>query len=418
METAQVNRVKLEYEVVGAGEPVLLVSPVLADGFLPLLSERVLSDRHQLIRYHKRGWLGSTRTPGPVTIADHAADAAALLEHLGIRRAHIAGHSSGAAVALQLALDHPEVVQTLCLLEPSLLAVPSAEGFFKRAQPAFDAYAAGRHDVAVAIFMSVVSGLDWEQCRAVLDARIPGAVAQAIQDADTFFGVELPALTEWAFTAHDAATIRQPVLSVVGTKTEPLWVEVASRLRAWLPALEECRVDGAGHLLHIQRPALVAQAIADFLGRNPMPSTALSKAQEQVAELKKMFAATAEARAERQRAKPLYERLGGRAALEPVVADIIELHFTEEITKPIMNGVDKQKLIRLVVEWLCRASGGAEKYTGRDMVSAHAHLNMTDVHFMAAGDQVMRVLTKYEVPEPEAQEVLCAIVAHHDDVVR
>jgi hemoglobin len=131
-----------------------------------------------------------------------------------------------------------------------------------------------------------------------------------------------------------------------------------------------------------------------------------------------MMAATADARSARQRAKPLYERLGGRAGLEPVVADIIELHFTEEITKPLTKGVDKQKLVRLVVEWLCRASGGAEKYTGRDMVSAHAHLNMTDVHFIAAGDQIMRVLAKYKVPEPEQQEVLCAIVAHHDDVIR
>ena len=36
MEIATVNGVELEYEVVGSGEPVLLISPVLADGFLPL----------------------------------------------------------------------------------------------------------------------------------------------------------------------------------------------------------------------------------------------------------------------------------------------------------------------------------------------------------------------------------------------
>src|SRR5450759_41313 len=108
MESAKVNGVELEYEVVGAGEPVLLISPVLADGFLPLLSEPALADRYQLIRYHKRGWVGSTHTPPPVSIADHAADAAAILDHLGVPRAHIAGHSTGAAVAAQLALQHPE----------------------------------------------------------------------------------------------------------------------------------------------------------------------------------------------------------------------------------------------------------------------------------------------------------------------
>ena len=84
MEIATVNGVELEYEVVGSGEPVLLISPVLADGFLPLVAEPALADRYQLIRYHKRGWVGSTHTAGPVSVADHAADAAALLDHLGV----------------------------------------------------------------------------------------------------------------------------------------------------------------------------------------------------------------------------------------------------------------------------------------------------------------------------------------------
>ncbi len=184
MKSAEVNGVTLEYEVVGAGESLLLISPVLADGFLPLLSERPLADRHRLIRYHKRGWVGSTHTSAPVTIADHVADAHALLQHLGIRRAHIAGHSTGGAVALQLALDHPEVVHTLCLLEPMLCSVPSADALFKKAQPAFDAYAAGRHQAAFAMFMSVASGLDWEACRAVLDEHIPGAEVQAMPVRD------------------------------------------------------------------------------------------------------------------------------------------------------------------------------------------------------------------------------------------
>jgi len=268
MKSVNVNGVELEYEATGSGEPVLLISPVLADGFLPLLAEPALADRYQLIRYHKRGWCGSTHTAAPVSIADHAADAAALLDHLGVARAHVAGHSSGAAVALQLALDHPERVHTLMLLELSLLSVPSGEAFLEQAGPAFEAYGSGDPSGALAMFMSGVSGLDWTTCRALLEDRAPGSVAQAISDADTFFGIELPALTEWEFGSQQAAAIARPVLSVLGSQTEPLWLEVAAFLRSSLPHVEELTVEGVGHLLHIQRPEPVARGLAEFLGRN------------------------------------------------------------------------------------------------------------------------------------------------------
>jgi pimeloyl-ACP methyl ester carboxylesterase len=268
VETVTINGVELEYEAIGSGEPLLLISPVLADGFLPLLSEPALADRHLLIRYHKRGWAGSTHTPPPVSISDHAADAAALLHHLDIPRAHIAGHSSGAAVAAQLALDHPETVRTLVLMELSLLSVPGGKSFLEQAGPAFEVYGSGDHSRALAMFMTAVSGLEWAACRALLEERIPGAVAQAVEDADTFFAVELPALTEWEFGPKQAAAIGRPVLSVLGSETRPLWVEVAAFLRSWVPQVEELTVEGVGHLLHIQSPEPVARGMAEFLERN------------------------------------------------------------------------------------------------------------------------------------------------------
>jgi pimeloyl-ACP methyl ester carboxylesterase len=267
MQRARVNDVELEYGITGAGEPVLMISPVLADGFQPLLRQPALAG-YRLITYHKRGWVGSTHTPPPVTIAQHAADAAALLAHLGVPRAHVAGHSSGAAVAVQLAIDRPEVVQDVALLELSLLSLPAAAGLLQRAAPAFDAYAAGRHEAALASFMSVVSGLEWNVCRALLDERVPGTVAQSIADADTFFGIELPALSAWTFGAAEAARVSQPVLSVRGAETEPLWVEVADHLKSWFAHVEECTISGAGHLLHIQSAEPVASGLAAFFAHH------------------------------------------------------------------------------------------------------------------------------------------------------
>jgi pimeloyl-ACP methyl ester carboxylesterase len=269
MKRAQVNGVELEYEVVGSGRPVLFISPVIADGFLPLIAEPALAG-YQLIRYHKRGWAGSTHTPEPVGIATHAADAAGLLEHLGVERAHIVGHSSGAAVGTQLALDRPTTVQTLALLELSLLSVPSGEAFFQQAGPAFEAYGRGEHEEALAIFMSVVGGMPWPACRAILDERLPGAVAQTIKDGDTFFGIELPALAAWEFGPEQAGAIGCPVLSVLGSDTQPLWVEVAQFLRSSIPRVEERTIDGVGHLLHVQRPQPVARVMAEFLGSHSM----------------------------------------------------------------------------------------------------------------------------------------------------
>jgi pimeloyl-ACP methyl ester carboxylesterase len=270
MKSVKVNGVELEYEVIGSGEPVLLIDMLLADCFLPLLSEPALADRYQLIRYHKRGWVGSTHTPPPVSIADHAADATALLDCLRVRHAHIVGHSTGAAIAAQMALDHREAVHTLTLLEPTLVSLPYGQAFLKETAPVFEAYAGGDHSGAFAMFVAAASGLDWATCRALLEERIPGVVAQSIRDADTFFGIELPAVVEWELGAEQAAAINRPVLSVVGAETQPLWVEIADFLRASLPYVEESTIDGVGHLLQIQQPEPVGREIAQFLERNSM----------------------------------------------------------------------------------------------------------------------------------------------------
>jgi 3-oxoadipate enol-lactonase len=270
MDKVTVNGVELACEVIGTGEPVLLISPVLADGFVPLVEEGPLADRYQLIRYHKRGWVGSTHADGAVTVEDHAADAAALLRDLGIPHAHVIGHSSGAAVAAQLALDDLDRVHTLTLLELSLLSVPAGQAFLQQAAPVFDTYAAGQHEEAIAMFLAAASGMPWGECRTLLESRVPGIVGQAVKDAKTFFEVELPALAQWTFAAADAAQIRRPTLSILGSDTAPLWVEVAEFLRTNMPYVEERTIAGVGHLLHLQQPAPVASAIAEFLDKNPI----------------------------------------------------------------------------------------------------------------------------------------------------
>jgi pimeloyl-ACP methyl ester carboxylesterase len=266
VKSAKLKDVELEYDVHGNGEPLLLVGPgPLADSLLPLTETLPLSARYRLIRYHQRGQCGSTPSTEPVSFQQHAADAAALLRHLGIARAHVAGHSTGGDIALQLALDFPDLVQTLMLLEPALLDVPSGAAFLERAAPAIEAYSEGDGRAAMAAFLSMACSLEWDACQAIIEQRIPGGVEQAIEDADSFFGSYLPSLAAWHFGAAEAARITQPVLSVLGTETDALFKDGRVLLHSWFTQIEDCTIEGAAHLLHLQQPERVARGMAEFL---------------------------------------------------------------------------------------------------------------------------------------------------------
>jgi 3-oxoadipate enol-lactonase len=271
VERRRLDGIELAYEVTGSGDPVLFIhASLLADGFTPLVSEPSLADRHRLIRYHRRGMGGSTHTDGPVTVADQAGDADALLAHLGVERAHVVGHSYGGLIALQLARDTPQLVGSLALLEPNLLAVPGSAAFNDEVRPAFAAYRAGEKEKAVAHFLSVVAGLPWSSCRQMIEERVPGGVTQAVADAETFFAVEVPALHHWTFGAEDAATLTCPVLSALGSASHWFFREGRQLLRQWFPHLEEFDVDGAGHLLQLQNRKALASGLASFFARRPL----------------------------------------------------------------------------------------------------------------------------------------------------
>ena len=119
MQRVNLHGADLEYEVQGSGEPLLLIhGSILADAYFPLRAEPSIADHYRVISYHRRGFAGSVVPVIPFMIAQQAADGRALLQHLGIPRAHVAGHSYGAAIAIQWALDVPTAIQSLALFEP------------------------------------------------------------------------------------------------------------------------------------------------------------------------------------------------------------------------------------------------------------------------------------------------------------
>jgi pimeloyl-ACP methyl ester carboxylesterase len=67
---ARVDGVELEYEVLGAGDPVVLIhAGVCADWFAPLLTQPALRDAHRVVSYHRAGYAGSERVDGRLGIA-------------------------------------------------------------------------------------------------------------------------------------------------------------------------------------------------------------------------------------------------------------------------------------------------------------------------------------------------------------
>jgi pimeloyl-ACP methyl ester carboxylesterase len=106
MDRAALEGFELEYEIRGAGEPVVLIHPGnFADWFTPLLDEPALTGHYRALTYHRAGCAGSSRIAGPISLAQQAAHCRSLMRHLGIERAHVVGHSSSGNIALQLALD-------------------------------------------------------------------------------------------------------------------------------------------------------------------------------------------------------------------------------------------------------------------------------------------------------------------------
>jgi pimeloyl-ACP methyl ester carboxylesterase len=268
---ATVRGAELAYTMRGDGEPMLLLhTGFLADGMAPLVAEPALADFRR-IAYHRRGYGASDPTDGPGSMADQASDALGLLDALGIDRAHLVGHSLGADVALQVALDAPERVASLVLMEPLLgflLSPPAAAFVAETASVALPRFASGDRAGALQAWLSGAFGPGF---RVVLDRTLPGAWEQAIADAGTAFGVELPALQEWPLGTRELARIDVPTLSLVHVEDAwPGFEQTHTGLLASIPGCRGTRVALRSHLLQIADPSAVAGPVSAFAAGHPV----------------------------------------------------------------------------------------------------------------------------------------------------
>jgi pimeloyl-ACP methyl ester carboxylesterase len=268
LERARTDGAELEYEVSGRGEPAVFIhGAFIADTFRPLLAEPSLAGHYRLILYHRRGYAGSSRASEPVSVAQQAADCRALLHHLGVERAHVVGHSYGGIVALQLALDAPSVAHSLALLEPGLMVGAGAQGYRESLARGVERYREAGAEVVVDGFLQG----RWPGYRATLDRVLPGAFAQAVADAVTWFEREASGQLGWHFGEAEVRRIGQPTLSVLGGESDALWSrfgETHRLLLEWLPHAEGFVLPGATHFMQIENPRGVAEVLAAFWARH------------------------------------------------------------------------------------------------------------------------------------------------------
>ena len=115
--------------------------------------------------------------------------------------------------------------------------------------------------------------------------------------------------------------------------------------------------------------------------------------------------------------KSLYDRLGGKPAIQAVVDDFIGNVAADARINQRFAAANIPRLKTMLVEQICEASGGPCKYTGQSMKVAHAGMKITDAEFGALVDDLVKSLDKFKVGAQEKNDLLGALGGMKGDIV-
>jgi hemoglobin len=126
---------------------------------------------------------------------------------------------------------------------------------------------------------------------------------------------------------------------------------------------------------------------------------------------------------ETQAQSTLYDRLGGVYNISVVIDDLIDRVMTDARLNAnprvdeAHHRVSPAGFKYYVTELLCEAAGGPQKYSGRTMGDSHRHLMITDEEWAAFMDDLQKALDKFEVPQPEQDEVTAIVESTKEAIV-
>jgi (E)-2-((N-methylformamido)methylene)succinate hydrolase len=245
------------YAVEGTGPALLLIHGVGArmdawDGVVAALGGRFTT-----IRFDLRGHGDSSKPPGPYSAALFAEDAVALLDHLGIGRCHVAGHSLGAMVALRLALDAHGRVERLALLSAA------AGRTEEERQRVMERLAIVEHGIPGEHFHRSLGRWFSDEFRRANPELLERYAARNIENDPRAYAAAYHVLAT-TDQADEAARIRIPTLIVTGEGDIGSNPRMARLLHARIPGSELEILPGLRHAIPIEAPTLVARLLTGF----------------------------------------------------------------------------------------------------------------------------------------------------------
>lgn len=232
--------------VVGEGVPVVLVHGALVWSLLkPLAEELAEQGDYQVIWYHRRGYNGKP-TEQPVEWADQARDVVKILDELNIEKAHVVGHSAGAAYVLKLATLAQDRLLSAVLLDLLLPDQVESGGLLKQAiMPSIGKAQSGDFKGAGAEFLTALGATE-----EMLERAVPGSWAAMAEDAPTWFQVELPASMRSKPDPVKVKAIEVPI-AFMAVGELAIFRESGELLRKWLPDLTMLEIPADNHFYPI-----------------------------------------------------------------------------------------------------------------------------------------------------------------------
>ena len=255
MDTVAVNGINLAYTRLGKGTPLMLVHgfPLDSSSWNELIP--FLKDHFDLILPDLRGFGKSTTVEAPYTLSDMADDLAGLLDHLGVEKTALAGHSMGGYISLAFAKKYPQRVSGLGLVA-SQAAADAPEGKERRYKTAADVAEKGVGVVVEAMTPKLSADVRVQEfVRGVIERQSKQAVIGALK-AMAVREDSMPILSSSDF----------PLVLIHGDTDQLIPLERAKEIKSANPSARLLELKGAGHMPMMEFARQTADGLMFFAG--------------------------------------------------------------------------------------------------------------------------------------------------------